>query len=246
MGFNDKRFRGNYASIGAKGDIRVKAEEDTPGAQRRDYELKDGTKGTKWELIYSEMYGYIREISFREGDFGTTCNVLFEDSEGEKTMLNISMNSNFAEDFLKKLPNVDFTKEVTIKPYAFTARDTGKLKKGVTLLQIKDGAETKIENFFVDPVDKKKTLHGFPETKDGGKGYTKSQWNIYFLQTKEFLQKYTKDEVIPNIPESLVEVAPGVSVEGKDVTEEAAIEGAPEEADDEIKVDDMQFDEDKK
>lgn len=223
MGLQNTRTQAKFISIGSNGDLRVNATEQTPGAVRRDYELSNGTKGTKWELIYNEMTGIITSIQFRDGDYGEQMNINFYDA-GENYVVTTAASSNFATDLMKKLPNIDVTKPVTIKPYSLTD-DKGKPRKGVTVLQNGE----KITNFFVEEVDgKKKEANGFP-VKEAGKTYKTSDWKLYFMQVAKFLQEYTEANVTP----ALLSVI--------DIEEIQSLQAA-EEKKEEIKVEDVPFD----
>lgn len=187
-----------YLTVLSDGTLRQKVQEDTPGATKRTYELRDGTTGEKWELVYKEVEGLISEIKFFDGDFGQTVNVTFVWDDGHATV-QLNTNGNFATDFLKKIPNVDISKPVKFRPFSFTSQDNGKPVRGVSLQQQDElGDWEKIPNFFFDP-DKKKALHGFPEPSGNTKKYTKDDWKVYFIQVKKFLIGYCEQSIIPNV-----------------------------------------------
>ena len=207
-----------YANIISDGSIRVRSSESDPEAVRRDYELKDGTKGTKFERVYNELSGLITGISFYDGDFGKTLHVTVTDDE-MPVILSMSMSSNYAEDLLKKIPNLDLLKPVVLKPYSFED-DKKKLRKGISLVQ----DEKKIQNFFYD-AEKKTVLHGFPEI-DPKKKYDKDDWKIYFMTTRKFLEKFITDNICPMFlgltPEGVAEAVGGKIVDEKEITPEEA------------------------
>jgi len=208
MGLEKRENNTTWASIIADGSIRVRSEESNPNAVRRDYELKDGTKGTKWELVYTNLRGHINDISFRDGDYGTQLMILIDD-----ITLAVSMNSKYADDILKKLPNVDFSKDVNFVPFAFDD-DNGKEKKGVTIYQdLGDVKPSKLTNFFYDP-ETNGSKHGYPEFPENSKKMKKDDWKIYFITVRKFLQEYTEANVTPLVKpntltpnEKIVEVA---------------------------------------
>lgn len=189
MGLKE-RDQSIYANILSDGTIRVKSEESDPKSVRRDYELKDGTKGTKFERVYQELSGKILSAQFYDGDFGRSLILQFNDGGEEDIALSMNTTSNFAEDFMKKMPNIDFTKEVTVKPYNFTD-DRNKLRKGVTVIQ----DNKKIGNYFSDG---EKALHGFPEV-EVDKKYDKDDWKIYFIKTRKFLMEFVETNIFPLI-----------------------------------------------
>lgn len=193
MGLKNTRSYKTFASIISDGSIRVKTDESNPLAVKRDWELADGTKGTKYELVYTELSGVIQDIEFRDGDYGTSLNIAFQDNEGEPIILTMNIESTYAEDLMKKLPAIDYLREVTVKPYSFED-DNKRLKRGISVSQ----GEIKVKNFFYD-ADKKTNLHDYPAIpKDHG--WDKNDWKIYFLTTRKFLKKFTEEVVIPAIP----------------------------------------------
>lgn len=178
-----------YISIKSDGRFHEKVNEGTEGAVLRKYELKDGTEGSKWELLYKEISNvHIKDVAFEDSDFGENVLVTLAGEDYEVVWAE-NTGSNFGTDFLKKLPNIDITKLVSIKPYSFED-ENGKDKRGVTVFQ-----SDKITDFFYDG---EKKLHGFPEwPKEDYKEMSKDDWKMYFLQVKMFLTDYTKKNIVP-------------------------------------------------
>lgn len=189
-----------FANIISDGSIRVKSDESNPSAVRRDYEFRDGTKGTKFEMVYTELSGIITDISFYEGEYGKSLWVVFSDN-GKKITLSMALSSNYAEDFLKKLPAIDLSKEVTVKPFSFEDKKTKKIKKGISVSQ----GMKKITNFFID--SDKKLLYGFPEPPkmEKGKKIDSDDWTIYFTTCRKFLQSYTEENIISKMIEGTID-----------------------------------------
>lgn len=185
---NDPKERDNtiFASVLADGKIHVAVAEGTEGAIEREYEISDGKTGKKHEMIYTELSGIITAVKFDEGDYGINLQIVVADedaAEDEKPVtLSLPINSNYGEDMMKKLPNLNLKKPVVLSPYSF--EDKGKKKRGVSVKQ--DGE--KIDSFYYD-ADKKKIINGYPEapTPKGGKAVTKVQWRKYFEGAAEFL-----------------------------------------------------------
>jgi len=209
------------------GTIRVKTTESNPDAVRRDYELRDGTKGTKFELVYNDLSGLITGISFYEGDFGKTLHITISDGE-EKTILSLGIDSNYAEDLMKKIPNIKLDETVTLSPYSFED-DKKKLRKGISVVQ----NEIKIKSFFYD-TDKKETLHGFPKV-DKDKTYDKDEWKIYFMTTRKFLEKFITENICQMFlglsPEQVIDAVGGKVVDTSDVTDDEIASVGPESFD---------------
>jgi len=188
-----------FASILADGKIHVSVSKDTEGAIEREYETSDGKKGSKFEHQYTELSGHILEVKFFEGDYGINLQLVVGEKDDEKPVaLSLSTESNFAEDLMKKLPDINLKKPVTMAPYSFD-NDKGKKQRGITVTQ--DGV--KIPSHYYD-TEKKAVCNGYPvapKPKAGAKPLTKSQWRKYFDEAREFLMEQVKEQ----FPESEAE-----------------------------------------
>lgn len=183
-----KSTGGRFISILADGNFHETVNPNTEGAILREYETKDGTKGSKWELIYEKIDAEITDVKFKDGDYGEQILVTFSDGDND-VILAQGVGSNFGEDIMKKLPNIDLSKKLTVSPYSFTD-ENGKEKKGVTFYQ--DGK--KIEGFFYD-TEKKAPKNGYP-TPDGDVNTFKSDdWKLFYLIARKFLVNYTKENI---------------------------------------------------
>lgn len=176
-----------WTPLSSTGKFHKSVDEGTEGAIKRDYETSTGEKGSKWELQAESIEGYIATISAREGDFGMQVYVGFKTEDGETpVVIAMSAASSFAEDFMKKLPNINLDKEVKFAPYSFTD-DKGKKRKGMTIYQDK----IKIESYYSekDADGKWKPTNGMPEVKKkkNGKEMTTEEWKIYFAECRVFL-----------------------------------------------------------
>lgn len=189
----------NFVSILADGLFHKTVPEGTEGARIRKYKTSDGVEGEKTEMVYSEIVGKITSINFHEGNFGNQLQVTISDGDEEPIVISVPASSNFGEDMLKKLPNIDLEKIVKIQPYSFTD-EKKKTKKGVTIWQ-HDGKKTvKLTNYFYD-AEKKKNLHGYPDfpaviqklLKEEKKVPT-AKWKLYFAEAKEFLVEFIKEK----------------------------------------------------
>lgn len=196
---NNNDNKGIFANVLADGKIHVTVPEGTEGAIVRKYKTTDGLEGSKTELVYSELIGKITKINFFEGNFGRQLQVTVEDGDQEPVVLCLGTSSNYGEDMMKKLINVDLEKKVKIVPYSFT--DGGKSKKGITIWQKNEADEAvKIENYFYDPINKV-NINGYPEPKKLKKPLSKDQWKLYFGEVREFLvEKITEHFNIEEAP----------------------------------------------
>lgn len=177
------------------GTFRRRVPDGTPGAVRREYETKDGTKGEKYEMVIDALEGTIQEMLIHDGEYGRTLNIKLDpNQDGVNPMLQFNVESTYGEDVLKKLPNVDFTQPVKFRPYSFTDQTTGKEVRGV---EVKQG-ETKHKNFFYD-FEEKKAINGIPEPEGDTKNFTKDDWKIHFLSVRKFLLNYFLENVQPKV-----------------------------------------------
>jgi len=179
-----------FATVLADGLIHVNVPTGTEGAVEREYETSNGKTGTKTELIYTELSGMLRKVDFHEGDYGINLLLVVGDKDDDKPVtLSLSTDSNFGEDVMKKLPNIDLKRPVTLTPFSFED-DKGKKKRGVTITQLNKKKEVeKVGNFYYN-ADKKVVANGYPavpKPKAGGKAISKTEWRKYFAIAREFL-----------------------------------------------------------
>lgn len=182
-----------YLSIKSDGKFHEVVSKETEGAILREYKLKDGTEGSKWELLYKDISNvFIKNIRFEDSDFGE--NILLTLSDGDDEVVwSENTSTNFGQDLMKKLPALDPTKVVSFKPYAFED-ENGKDRRGVSVFQI-----DKITNFFYDG---EKNINGFPEPEGDKSEYKTDDWKVYFIQVKKFLVNYTKEHVVPKFTQN--------------------------------------------
>lgn len=173
---SDKKF----ITILADGKFHQTVPEGTEGAIVRKYEDKEGLEKEKIELVHDSVEGKITGITFEEGDFGKSLHITL-DNEG---IISAGTTSNFGEDLMKKLPAIDFTKEVKLAPYAFED-EKGKSRKGVTVYQ--DGE--KIDSFYKG--EDNKAINGMPEPEGDTSKFDSDDWKMYFMTVRKFLIKET-------------------------------------------------------
>jgi hypothetical protein len=178
-----------FANVLSDGKIRIACQDSTPNAVKREWELKDGSKGTKYELVYDKIDGIIKNLFIYDGNFGKTLQITIDD-----IVLCLNMKSNFADDFMRKLPNIDLEKTVEISPYSFETKE-GKTKKGVSVIQNGE----KIKNFFYDE-EAKKAANGYPELPKGYKKFDSDDWSVHFIGCNKFLAEYMVANIVPKLP----------------------------------------------
>src|SRR5262245_26895782 len=120
MSREEVREKNLYYTI-VSGTFRVQVPEDHPEAVRREWKSADGkSSGVKFERVINSMIGYIEDVQFRDSEYGMQIYVMLdENSEGEKPVIALNTASREAEDLMKKLPNVNFSKEVRLRPFSF-------------------------------------------------------------------------------------------------------------------------------
>lgn len=185
---------GRYIGIKSDGKFHEKVDEGTEGAVLRKYELKDGTKGEKWELLYRSIANVrIVNIEFEASEYGPDNIVTtFKDGD-EEVKWSEGTNTNFGTDYMKKLPNMDFSLPLTISPYAFED-ERGKERRGVTINQNGD----KVQGYFWDEATNKPG-NGFPEPEGDRETYDSDDWKVYFIGVRKFLVAFTKERVVPAV-----------------------------------------------
>ena len=182
-----------YLSI-TQGKLNQKVEENTPGAIRRDYELKDGTKGTKFVHYFRNWTGVVKDLRLNDGQYGQTLEIVFPDA-----ILVLNTESRYFTDFCKKIMAVDINQPITVSPFDFES--DGKRIVGTTIYQ----NEVKVNSYYWDGEKNRNNLPEPPQKKK----MTKDDWKIYFIKVKNFLideiqkqnQKIDRTPEIPQIDE---------------------------------------------
>ena len=175
----------------SQGKIRLEVQEGTEGAeQRKVTNPSTGEQKIKHELTWTYIIGKIQSIELREStQYGDSWSVEIDDGK-EVFNLQINAATKQADDFLGRLPNIDFDKEVKISVYPSGKK---KLATGLTMYQ----GEEKIPNYFVAyDGEKFLTKNGYPERKDD---LDKDDYKIYMIQVRKFLKNYTLENVIPTL-----------------------------------------------
>lgn len=176
---NEKKSDKTFLTILADGKFHEQVSEGTQGAVAREYEDENGEKKVKYELIHDSVKGIITKISVEEGFKGLKNLNIEIDSE----IISTGVKGQFGEDLLKKLPSIDFTKEVTLTPYSFIPKGEDVVKKGVTVYQ--DGV--KVESFYWDK-ETKTEKNGVP-VAENTEGFDSDDWTNHFNIVRKFMLK---------------------------------------------------------
>ncbi len=106
----ESRAEGKYLTIlGGKFSIRVP--EGTEGAVARTNKIGKLVH----EKFYEKFTGKLVSIKVTDGTYGKSWNFGFKDKEDIYT-LQLSYSNSFATAFLKMLPNIDLSKDMTVSP----------------------------------------------------------------------------------------------------------------------------------
>lgn len=139
---------------------------------------------TKIERYYESIDGIISSaVVNSEGDFGSRL-VLDMVDGGEIFVVQISLESNYGRSFMLKCPNIDYTKPVTIRPYSFEDKDSGKKQAGITVYQAGEWENDKVPSKWTK--DEPGDMPPWEFTEIGGKKKWNSDKQTQFL-VAEFL-----------------------------------------------------------
>lgn len=191
---NDRQF---YQVFG--GTFRTRVPEGTPDALERKLEKGPNAGKMVYEREVKALFGYIESVAIEDSDYGKQVKITLDKNEdGKNPILTFGVESKDGRDILKKLPGIDYSKEVRIMPYRFTPNDKPDEISGISIFQQDDEGKytVKIENFFFDPVNKT-YLHDFP-TIDWDNSDEAGQ-KIYKIQRDAFLVKYVQENVVSKV-----------------------------------------------
>jgi len=180
MGLNEQTNRIYLNAV--LGKLRKKVKEGDTGSKSR--ELKDGS--VVWERVYNSVTGSLDNIVFHESDdYGNSWSVDLKDGE-ETYRIQVSENSRYGMDLLKKLPNLKSNINYKITPYDF--EDNGKRRCGLSIAHGEEKITSYYQKFTKDG-DKYtvENLHGYPSFNGDSKD--KDDLKIYYTMAAKFLRK---------------------------------------------------------
>lgn len=169
-----------------QGKLRQSVEASTPGAVYRTGKTPKGDIFEKNELVYNGWSGVVRDITFKDSEYGENCLIAFDDA-----IIALPTERREFSDFIKKFASADRTKEISISPYDFVT-DEGKRKSGLTLSQ----SGQKLPDYFTTWTNGKATSReGFPVPEAEN---DKDSWKIYFIQVKKYLKTWIEKNPMKN------------------------------------------------
>lgn len=173
-----------------------KTKQDDIRAVEREYEDKDGEKQVAYGVPFPDVTGLIKNLNFKQGEFGEEFVITMSDN-GESFQINIGISpikgSLYFKSFCSKLKNIDFSKEITLKPYDFITKE-GKKQTGFTVKQ--DG--NKIGNSYYDTNTKKVLVKNYPTIENWSES-TKEDIEMYNIQLKSFYKKEVSKLKFPEL-----------------------------------------------
>lgn len=182
---NNQNSDKTFVIVLADGKFHKSVDAGTEGAVVRSYEDKDGATKTKTELVFDTVKGMITKLEFVDGEFGKSLHVEI-DNDG---IVSVGTASPFGEDLMKKLPSLDFSKEVTLTPYAFIPKGEENSKKGISVYQ--DGVKVQSNYYKADPENEGKfiNINGIPEAEGDTTKFDSDDWKMHFMVVRKFLIK---------------------------------------------------------
>lgn len=233
----ETREQKTFLQVISDGSIRKVVPEGTPGCVRREYEDRE-TKEVKhkFELVFSAINGMIGKISLNKGKYGDQLIIPITDGD-EVYNLALSTQQNFGEDFMKKMPNINFDKPVRLSPFSFVS-DAGKTIRGVDVRQDWNPSEpnsgNKIPSHYQEGTGRDtKNVNGYPEPDGDTKTFSTDDWKIYFAIARKFLVNNLKTKGL--IVDSAVAATAPIASAAKEIAPEEVL---PEE---EINPEDIPF-----
>lgn len=186
----DDQTKGRLLYVLADGLLREQVEETTPGAKLRIIKDDQGAeKARKYELTYPGVTGFITGVATFDGEYGTNILISIKDDNAEEFTLSLNAKSKYGEDFIHKLPNVNFEKEISIKPYNFM--DGERKVSGVTLTQ----GDVKLTNAYnwKNDAGEWESYEGYPQVPENKKPKNSDQWMVFFTTRREWVLDNLKE-----------------------------------------------------
>jgi hypothetical protein len=179
-----------YNILASDCKFHTQVEEGTENSIKREYEFsgEDGIvkKGVKHEQVVQKITGVISNIAIYESDsYGKSLHITMGDND---LVISLSLNTSFAKDFMRKLPNIDIEQPVELLPYSMKI-DGDKPKKGLSIKQ--DGKKVESYYFEKDAKGVYQNKNGYPDLPKEAKGnwnnMSKEDETIYYAHVLKFL-----------------------------------------------------------
>ena len=188
----EREDKGRLLYVLADGLLREQVDQTTEGAKLRVVKDDAGNvKAEKWELAYPGITGFITGITMYDGEYGSNVMIAMKDESDEEFVVSLKASSMYGEDFLHKLPNVDFTKEVSMKGYNFEA-EGGRKMTGITITQ--DGEKLRNAFNYKEGDEWVTPIEGYPQVDDKKVPKNSEAWKIFFATRREWVIEYLTEQ----------------------------------------------------
>lgn len=159
-----------------------------PNAIFRSGTTPTGEPYAKWELVYPGITAFITGIELQKGNFGKQVLIHLKDENDEEFILALGATSRIGASFMQMIPNLDLTKEITIKAYSdFKNKDGKEIIGGLSFTQ--NGQ--KIASAFYN-TETKEQLLGMPKPEID-KRTKEVDYDTYWPIRDKWLQDYLLD-----------------------------------------------------
>jgi hypothetical protein len=186
-----KKEKVSYLKI-TDGKIRQRTTQDDPQAEERHDDINNKFL---YERVYSSCTGYIKRISVQtHEDFGEQFILSLYDPDTEETFaLSMGGGSRYFQSLCMHLPNIDFAKPVTVKPYSFKSDKSN--NTGITFYQ----GGVKVQNYYKSWDEDTKTstaMNGMEKFDFSKVKGDKDDMRILQIKVAKFLKAELKKQVI--------------------------------------------------
>jgi len=180
-------------------EVTVRAE--NPGAVLRSGTTPTGEPYAKWELVYPGIRAFITSIDLQKGNYGKQALINLKDENDEEFVLALGATSRIGSTFMQMIPNLDLTKEITIKAYKdFKSKDGKDIVGGLSFTQ----GDKKIVSAFYN-AETKEQLLGMPKPEID-KRTKEIDYDTYWPIRDKWLQDYLLDNGFMNYVDTTITV----------------------------------------
>lgn len=155
----------------------LRCADGTPGSEQRELTKGDNAGTTVSEMKYTALSGHISGGRIVDGNFGKSADVDLTDLKtGERYTVNFPLDSRYLFDFIKRLPNMDCSKDVRLEIVPHKTKRTMKGNPVYSLHAVQYGAI--IPDHYVEwkrdgsGKPKANTVHGMPDAIHGARGWS--------------------------------------------------------------------------
>lgn len=158
-----------------------------------------GETKERWVVKYRRLSGYLVGVYVAANEKMNNKEIvsvgLYDVDDDETIIIQFGLESAYARNFIVRLPNVDFSREMQLTAYKAEMKKDGlvvpnKFNMGISIRH-RDGldwAKNPLPAYWT-----KETPHNMPQMNDVG---IDGDWDIWCLKANRFLSKYLK-EVVP-------------------------------------------------